>query len=169
MPLFKWNSAFLKTTGTDIFIKLHCCLLISQSDFPYFVRGVDRDIDTIQYVIKIGLTSWTLPAKIFRENVAFLTCLWFACVCLGVFRALRTIYDKEGPLGYYRGMEDLKNSLCFHLFQIPSGELLTKQTDVKGMGLCLLNKILQRFQNFMYLRQKYARACFVPVFIILCV
>ena len=44
-------------TATDIFIKLHCCLLISQSDFPYFVRGVDRDIDTIQYVIKIGLTS----------------------------------------------------------------------------------------------------------------
>ena len=72
-------------------------------------------------------------------------------------------------MGYYRGMEDLKNSLCFHLFQIPSDELLTKQTDVKGMGLCLLNKILQRFQNFMYLRQKYVRACFVPVFIILCV
>lgn len=30
------------------------------------------------------------------------------CLFLGVFRALKTIYHKEGPLGYYKGTEDLK-------------------------------------------------------------
>lgn len=52
-------------------------------------------------------------------------------VCLGVFRALRTIYHKEGALGYYRGnVEDHK--ICFifdfiRVFFTPSCKLLISE------------------------------------------